>query len=44
MGYEIQTKRGMINRGNWYKIKECMKKAREGKAVTTGFLGGSITQ
>ncbi len=44
MAYEIQTEKGMINRGNWHKIKECMKKARAGQAVSTGFLGGSITQ
>ncbi len=42
--YKIQTEKGMINRGNWYKLKECMKKARKGEPVTTGFLGGSITQ
>lgn len=42
--YGVQTQKGMINRGNWKKIKDCMKRAREGKAITTGFLGGSITQ
>lgn len=44
MKYHIQTKNGMINRGNWNRIKECMRRAREGKEITTGFLGGSITQ
>lgn len=44
MKYNIHTPNGMVNRGNWFKIKECMKKARSGQAVTTGFLGGSITQ
>ena len=42
--YGVQTENGMINRGNWKKIKDCMKKAREGKSIKTGFLGGSITQ
>ena len=40
----IDTEKGMINRGNWYRIKECMKRARAGEALTTVFLGGSITQ
>ena len=44
MEYHIQTEKGMINRGNWNRIKKCMRRAREGKAITTGFLGGSITQ
>lgn len=34
----------MLHRGNWHRIKECMKKARAGKTITTGFFGGSITQ
>lgn len=44
MEYHVQTQNGMVNRGNWHKIKECMKKAQRGQAITTGFLGGSITQ
>ncbi len=44
MKYNIQTQKGMVNRGNWHRIKECMKNARQGQAITTGFLGGSITQ
>lgn len=44
MDYNIQTEKGMINRGNWRRLKECMKKARAGVGITTGFLGGSITQ
>lgn len=44
MAYNVHPERGMINKGNWYKIKECMKKAQRGNPVTTGFLGGSITQ
>ena len=44
MAYNIHPEKGMINRGNWYRIKECMKKAAKGEAITVGFLGGSITQ
>lgn len=44
MAYNVHPEKGMINRGNWYKIKECMKKAKRGEAITVGFLGGSITQ
>lgn len=44
MGYEIHPERGMINRGNWARLKACMKKARAGESLTVGFLGGSITQ
>ncbi len=44
MAYNVHPEKGMINRGNWYRIKECMKKAARGEKITTGFLGGSITQ
>ncbi|MBD5500883.1 MAG: SGNH/GDSL hydrolase family protein [Lachnospiraceae bacterium] len=44
MAYNVHPQQGMINRGNWYKIKECMKKAQQGEPIITGFLGGSITQ
>lgn len=44
MAYQIHPERGMINRGNWYMIKRCMKKALSGERVKVGFLGGSITQ
>ena len=27
MEYQVKFDQGMINRGNWKKIKECMKKA-----------------
>lgn len=36
--------RGMVNRGNWYRLKKVMQKAKRKEAVTVGFLGGSITQ
>jgi lysophospholipase L1-like esterase len=42
--YLAYAKNGLVNRGNWRKIQECMKKAQEGHPVTIGFLGGSITQ
>lgn len=44
MKYQVHTQNGMVNRGNWNKIKNCMRKAQRGEAITTGFLGGSITQ
>lgn len=34
----------VVNRGNWEKIKKCMQKARLGRPLTIGFLGGSVTQ
>lgn len=33
-----------MERSNWARLKECIKKAEEGKELTIGFLGGSITQ
>lgn len=44
MRYQVHTQNGMVNRGNWNKIKNCMRKAGRGEAIMTGFLGGSITQ
>ena len=44
MGFEIKTEKGTVNRGNWYRIKECMKRAQRGESIKVGFLGGSITQ
>ena len=44
MVYYLERDKGMIHRGNWHRIKECMKKARQGQEITIGFLGGSITQ
>lgn len=35
--------RGIINRGNLYRLKLVMEKARFGEAITIGFIGGSIT-
>lgn len=44
MGYPIEFEKGEINRGSWKRIKDCMKKAQAGEAISVGFLGGSITQ
>ena len=42
--YGIDCRKGVLNRGNLYRIERAMKKAMRGEAVTVGFLGGSITQ
>lgn len=42
--YHAFTEKSFVNRGNWRKIQDCMKKAQSGKPLTIGFLGGSITQ
>lgn len=42
--YDIDYSKGLINVGNWKRIKDVMKRARRGEAITTIFLGGSITQ
>lgn len=42
--YDIHPENGLINRGNWNRIKKVMEKARRGEPVSTIFLGGSITQ
>lgn len=44
MSFEVHPEKGLVNRGNWYRIKECMRRARGGDRITIGFLGGSITQ
>lgn len=44
MGYPVDFEKGELNRGNWKRIKECMKKAEAGEPIKVGFLGGSITQ
>lgn len=44
MEYHVHPEKGVVNRGNWHKIKECMKRAAGEEAITVGFLGGSITQ
>lgn len=38
------AEKSIVNRGNWRKIKDCMRRAQVGRSITVGFLGGSITQ
>lgn len=40
----IDCEKGMVNRGNWYRIQQVMQRAERGEKITLGFLGGSITQ
>ena len=40
----IDNHMGIVNRGNWCRIKQVMRKALRGEPITIGFLGGSITQ
>ena len=42
--YSIDLSKGLINSGNWNRIKQTMQKAKRGEPITTAFLGGSITQ
>lgn len=42
--YGIDCSKGVMNRGNLYRIERVMKKAMRGERVAVGFLGGSITQ
>jgi hypothetical protein len=42
--YGIDCSKGVLNRGNLYRIERAMKKAMRGEEVIVGFLGGSITQ
>ena len=44
MGYDIHAEKGFVNRGNLYRMKELMRRARQGDRITLAFLGGSITQ
>ena len=41
---KIDKKAGMVNRGNWGRIKSVMNRAAKGEPVNIAFLGGSITQ
>lgn len=40
----IMPEGGVINRGNLYRLKKLMRRARSGERLTIGFIGGSITQ
>ncbi len=42
MGYEIHAENGWVNRGNLYRMKQLMKRAKAGGRMTLAFLGGSI--
>lgn len=44
MGYEIHAEQGWVNRGNLYRMKQLMQRAKAGDRMTLAFLGGSITQ
>lgn len=44
MGYEIHAEQGWVNRGNLYRMKKLMQRAKAGDRMTLAFLGGSITQ
>ena len=44
MGYDVHTEKGFVYRGNLHRMKELMRRARQGDRITLAFLGGSITQ
>ena len=44
MGYDVHAEKGFVHRGNLYRMKELMRRARQGDRITLAFLGGSITQ
>lgn len=44
MGFDVHAQKGFVNRGNLYRMKELMRRARQGDRITLAFLGGSITQ
>ena len=44
MEYNIDYEKGLVETGDNRYILEVMKRAMEGKPITVGFLGGSITQ
>ncbi len=44
MGFEIDYDNAITTTGNWYRMKQLMKHARDGGKLLIGFIGGSITQ
>ena len=42
--YQVDAPKGLVNTGDWYRLKQCMQRAQSGEALTIGFIGGSITQ
>lgn len=43
MKYKIDPEKAIANVGNWYRLKELMKRAKRGEDLIIGFFGGSIT-
>ena len=44
MEYQIKYENGIANRGNLYRLKKVMDRAKAGETLNIAFLGGSITQ
>lgn len=40
----VETAKGIVNSGNWCRLRGVMDRAAAGKRITVGFIGGSITQ
>lgn len=40
----MDYKKGIVNRGNLYRIRKALDRASEGQGLTVSFIGGSITQ
>ena len=40
----IDFQKGIVSRGNWFRLRAAMDRAAAGEEVAIGFLGGSITQ
>ena len=43
MGYNIDFNKGMMNYGDFTRMRKTMARAAKGEPITVGFLGGSIT-
>lgn len=42
--YKMMIEKSLLHKGNNYRIKKAIEKARNGKDTTLAFIGGSITQ
>lgn len=40
----MDLEKGIVNAGNWHRLKSVMNRASAGETITTAFIGGSITQ
>lgn len=40
----VDFSKGIVNTGNWYRLRKAMNRAAAGERITVGFIGGSITQ